>query len=156
MDKGFQDLGNAMESDKLKPRDEQILEWLSPKNRVFELHKDIRRPRTHDTGKWFLNGKKFQAWVEGDGPNFFFCYGKGKILQFLWLTGSSSRIWEVGIDVTLHSTDSVLLSSELLQSTFALRTARRHILGLPTFILDVKTKGNSIGMMWSTAYFGRF
>ena len=44
--------------------DQKIVSWLSPTT-FWARHQDIMSYRTEDTGKWFLETREFNQWVNG-------------------------------------------------------------------------------------------
>jgi hypothetical protein len=49
-------------------KDQSILDWLSTAD-LEGRHKQMKKDRTPNTGKWFLESSEYNDWVRGEGPS---------------------------------------------------------------------------------------
>ena len=73
----------------VETKKDQILAWLSPENRNT-TQQEKRNERSQDTGNWFLESEEFTSWHNFEGPNLFYCHGKGELLTEIGLTVAGS------------------------------------------------------------------
>ena len=51
-----------------------ILDWLFPYD-VGMRHEAVKKIRVENSGLWFLQNHKFQAWISGESDNILYCPG---------------------------------------------------------------------------------
>ena len=75
----------------------KILDWLSTEN-YSTRHKELRKTRIENSGKWFLNSNEFTSWSDGTGHGCLLCMGIRLTLVIISLivaagAGKSILMW---------------------------------------------------------------
>lgn len=60
---------------------QKVLDWLS-RDDAHQTFQKLRNAKVESTGVWFFQTKEVKDWLNGRGPNFLYCPGKGNRISF--------------------------------------------------------------------------